>query len=229
MSDTRKILIIGASRGIGLGLTREFASRGWHVVASERTPSDGLRDAAQSHENAVEIVTVDVTKPDTYQGLASKLGEGSLDAIIVNAGITGAKHQSAEQATDEEIAHVMQTNAYGPARVGKALLPLLKDGGTLAFMSSLMGSIADSSGGYEFYRVSKVSLNMLAKGISEQQAKERSIEVLSLHPGWVQTDMGGPNASITVAESCTGLADVVEKAGGGGYRFVDYKGEAIAF
>jgi NAD(P)-dependent dehydrogenase (short-subunit alcohol dehydrogenase family) len=229
MSDTRKILIIGASRGIGLGLTREFAGRGWHVVASERTPSDGLRDAAQSHENAVEIVTVDVTKPDTYQGLASKLGEGSLDAIIVNAGITGAKHQSAEQATDEEIAHVMQTNAYGPARVGKALLPLLKDGGTLAFMSSLMGSIADSSGGYEFYRVSKVSLNMLAKGISEQQAKERNIEVISLHPGWVQTDMGGPNASITVAESCTGLADVVENAGGGGYRFVDYKGEAIAF
>ena len=226
---SKQILIIGASRGIGLGLTREFASRGWHVAASERSPSEGLRDAAQDHENAIEIVTVDVTKPDTYQGLSSKFGEGSLDAIIVNAGITGASHQSAEQATDEEIAHVMQTNAYGPARVGKALLPLLKDGGTLAFMSSLMGSIADSSGGYEFYRVSKVSLNMLAKGISEQQAKERDIEVLSLHPGWVQTDMGGPNASITVEESCTGLADVVERAGGGGYRFVNYKGEEIPF
>ena len=229
MSDTRKILIIGASRGIGLGLTREFASRGWHVAASERSPSDGLRDAAQDHDNAIEIVTVDVTKPDTYQGLSSKFGEGTLDAIIVNAGITGASHQSAEQATDDEIAHVMQTNAYGPVRVGKALLPLLKDGGTLAFMSSLMGSIADSSGAYEFYRVSKVGLNMLAKGISEQQAKERKIEVLSLHPGWVQTDMGGPNASITVDESCTGLADVVEKAGGGGYRFVNYKGETIPF
>ena len=224
MSDTRKILIIGASRGIGLGLAKEFASRGWNVVASERTRSEELHDAGE-----IDIVTVDVTEPDSYLGLKNKFGEGSLDAIIVNAGITGAKHQSAEQATDEEIAHVMQTNAYGPARVGKALLPLLKDGGTLAFMSSLMGSIADSSGGYEFYRVSKVSLNMLAKGISEQQAKERNIEVLSLHPGWVQTDMGGPNASITVAESCTGLADVVEKAGGGGYHFVDYTGEAIAF
>mgnify|MGYP000427433530 FL=1 len=221
---SKKILIIGASRGIGLGLAKEFASRGWNVVASERTRSEELHDAGE-----IDIVTVDVTKPDTYQGLASKLGEGSLDAIIVNAGITGAKHQSAEQATDDEIAHVMQTNAYGPVRVGKALLPLLKDGGTLAFMSSLMGSIADSSGAYEFYRVSKVGLNMLAKGISEQQAKERKIEVLSLHPGWVQTDMGGPNASITVDESCTGLADVVEKAGGGGYRFVNYKGETIPF
>ncbi|GAB5348961.1 SDR family NAD(P)-dependent oxidoreductase [Alteriqipengyuania sp. 357] len=226
---SKKILIIGASRGIGLGLTKEFAGRGWHVVASERTPSDGLHEAARTHKNAIEIVTVDVTKPDTYQGLTGKFGEGSLDAIIVNAGITGASHQSAEEATDDQIAHVMQTNAYGPARVGKALLPLLKDGGTLAFMSSLMGSITDSSGGYEFYRVSKVSLNMLAKGIAEQQAKERGVEVLSLHPGWVQTDMGGPNAKITVEESCTGLADVVEKAGGGGYRFVNYEGEAIPF
>ena len=208
---SKKILIIGASRGIGLGLAKEFASRGWNVVASERTRSEELHDAGE-----IDIVTVDVTEPDSYLGLKNKFGEGSLDAIIVNAGITGAAHQSAEDATDEEIAHVMQTNAYGPARVGKALLPMLKDGGTLAFMSSLMGSITDSSGGYEFYRVSKVSLNMLAKGIAESQAKERDVEVLSLHPGWVQTDMGGPNAKITVEESCKGLADVVEKAGGAG-------------
>ena len=221
---SKKILIIGASRGIGLGLAKEFASRGWNVVASERTRSDELHDAGE-----IDIVTVDVTEPDSYLGLKNKFGEGSLDAIIVNAGITGAAHQSAEDATDEEIAHVMQTNAYGPARVGKALLPMLKDGGTLAFMSSLMGSITDSSGGYEFYRVSKVSLNMLAKGIAESQAKERDVEVLSLHPGWVQTDMGGPNAKITVEESCKGLADVVEKAGGAGYRFVNYKGEQIPF
>ncbi|MEL7731086.1 SDR family NAD(P)-dependent oxidoreductase [Citromicrobium bathyomarinum] len=221
---SKQILIVGASRGIGLGLAKEFASRGWRVVASERSRSDALHQAGE-----IDIVTIDVTEPDSYLGLKNKFGEGSLDAIIVNAGITGAEHQSAEKATDEEIAHVMQTNAYGPARVGKALLPILKDGGTLAFMSSLMGSIADSSGGYEFYRVSKVSLNMLAKGIAEQQAKERDIEVLSLHPGWVQTDMGGPNAKITVEQSCTGLADVVEKAGGGGYRFVNYEGEELPF
>ncbi|MBD59366.1 MAG: short-chain dehydrogenase [Citromicrobium sp.] len=224
MSDPKNILIIGASRGIGLGLAKEFAGRGWRVIASERSRSDALHEAGE-----IDIVTVDVTKPDTYQGLASKFGEGSLDAIIVNAGIGGAKHQSAEQASDEEIAHVMQTNAYGPARVGKALLPMVKNGGTLAFMSSRMGSIDDSSGGFELYRVSKAGLNMLAKGIAEQQAKARDIEVLSLHPGWVQTDMGGPNAMITVEESCAGLADVVEKAGGGGYRFVNYQGEELAF
>ena len=168
---SKTILIIGASRGIGLGLAREFARRGWKVEASERSPSDGLHEAAKEHNPSIEIVTVDVTQPETYSGLTGRFGEGTFDAIILNAGITGASHQSAEAATDEEIAHVLQTNAYGPARVGKALLPLLKDGGTLAFMSSLMGSITDSSGGYEFYRVSKVALNMLAKAFPNSRRR----------------------------------------------------------
>jgi len=226
---SKQILIIGASRGIGLGLTKEFASRGWHVVASERSPSDGLRDAARDHDNAVEIVTVDVTKPDTYQGLSSKFGEGTLDAIIVNAGITGAKHQDAARASSDEVAQVMMTNAFGPARAAKTLLPALKDGGTLGVMSSLMGSIDDSSGGFELYRTSKVALNMLAKGIAEQDAGPRNIEVLALHPGWVQTDMGGSNARLTVEESVNGLANVIESSGGGGFRFVDYSGRELAF
>ena len=112
---------------------------------------------------------------------------------------------------------------------GMTLLPTLKDSGTLAVMSSQLGSIADSSGGFELYRTSKAALNMLAKGISEQQAKERKIEVLSLHPGWVQTDMGGPNATLTIDESVTGLADVLESPGGKGFRYVDYAGEALPF
>lgn len=221
---TKQILIIGASRGIGLGLAKEFSSRGWGVTASERSRSDDLHAAGE-----IDIVTVDVTEPDSYLGLKNKFGDKSLDAIIVNAGIQGASHQSAEAATDEEIAHVMQTNAYGPARVARALMPMVKDGGTVGVMSSRMGSIADSSGGFEFYRVSKVALNMLAKGIAEQQASPRNIEVLALHPGWVKTDMGGPNAQITVEESCAGLADVIENAGGGGFRFVNYQGEELPF
>ena len=94
-------------------------------------------------------------------------------------------------------------------------------------MSSLMGSIEDSSGGYDLYRTSKTAQNMLAKGIAEQHAKERDIAVLSLHPGWVQTDMGGENAKLTVHESVSGLADVIENSGGPGYRYVDYKGEDL--
>ena len=214
---SKHILIVGASRGIGLGLAQEFKARGWEVTGTERSKSDDLHAL-----DGVNVVTLDVTDPSTFDI------EGEFDAVIVNAGITGAEHQSSEKATADEVAKVMMTNAFGPAHLGKTLLPKIRDGGSLSFMSSLMGSIEDSSGGYELYRTSKTAQNMLAKGIAEQDAADRDIAVLSLHPGWVQTDMGGPNAKITVEESAKGLADVVENAQPG-YAYVDYTGKALPF
>ena len=214
---SKHVLIVGASRGIGLGLAKEFKSRGWEVTGTERSRSDELHAL-----EGVSVRTLDVTDPSTFEV------DGEFDAVIVNAGITGAKHQSSVQATADEVAEVMMTNAFGPVHLGKKLLPQIRDGGSLSFMSSLMGSIEDSSGGYELYRTSKTAQNMLAKGIAEQDASGRDIAVLSLHPGWVQTDMGGPNAHITVAESAKGLADVVEKAQPG-YAYVDYTGKALPF
>ena len=223
MSD-KTIFILGASRGLGLGLTKEFLSRGWQVVASERSRSEELHALAG---DALRIVTADVTEPDSYANLG--FGDGELDVLFINAGITGARHQSSEQATTDEVAHVMMTNAFGPVRAAKTLLPAIKDGGTLGFMTSLMGSIADSSGGYELYRSSKAALNMLAKGVAEQDAGPRDIATLALHPGWVQTDMGGPQAPLSVEESAKGLADVLEGAGGKGFRYADYKGDDLPF
>ena len=214
---SKHVLIIGASRGIGLGLAQEFKARGWDVTATERSESEDLHALG-----GVRVATLDVTDPATF-GI-----DGDFDAVIVNAGITGADHQSSEQATADEVATVMMTNAFGPAHLGKALLPQIREGGSLSFMSSLMGSIEDSSGGYELYRTSKAAQNMLAKGIAENEAKERGVAVRSLHPGWVQTDMGGPNAKITVEESAKGLADVVEQANGG-YAYVDYTGKTLPF
>lgn len=223
MSD-KTIFILGASRGLGLGLTKEFLSRGWQVVASERSRSEELHALSGG---ALRIVTADVTEPDSYAHLG--FGDGELDVLFINAGITGARHQSSEQATADEVAHVMMTNAFGPVRAAKALLPAIKDGGTLGFMTSLMGSIADSSGGYELYRSSKAALNMLAKGVAEQDAGPRDIATLALHPGWVQTDMGGPKAPLSVEESAKGLADVLEGAGGKGFRYADHKGDDLPF
>ena len=222
MAASKSILIFGASRGIGLGLAEEFARRDWQVIATERSRSDALHRL-----EGVDVVTADVTDPASYADL--DLADGSLDAVVVNAGISGARHQSADKATAEDVAEVMRANAFGPARAGRAMLPKLKRGGRLAFMSSLMGSVADSSGGWELYRSSKAAQNMLAKGIAEQDARPRDIAVLSLHPGWVQTDMGGPNATLTVAQSVQGLADVIEGAGGAGYQYLDYTGKALPF
>jgi NAD(P)-dependent dehydrogenase (short-subunit alcohol dehydrogenase family) len=221
----RRALIIGASRGIGLGLVEELAERGWHVYASQRSSSEHLARAAEDAE--IEVVTADVTSPATIDKLAAQIEPRSLDVVLVNAGIIGAESQSAASATAGEVAEIMMTNAVGPARTAKVLLPLLKDGGTLAFTTSRMGSIAESSGGYDLYRMSKAAQNILARGLFEQDARRRGIAVLSLHPGWVQTDMGGPAATLTIDESVAGLADVLEAEHPAEHRFVNYDGSTI--
>ena len=221
----RRALIIGASRGIGLGLAEELAERGWHVYASQRQPSDHLARSVEDAE--IEVVTADVTDPATLEALAGQIEPGSLDVVLVNAGIIGGENQSAATATAEEVSEIMMTNAVGPAHAAKLMLPLLRDGGTLAFTTSRMGSIAESSGGYDLYRMSKAAQNILARGIFEQEAKQRGIAVLSLHPGWVQTDMGGPAAHLTVDESVAGLADVLEAEQPRAHRFLAYDGSDI--
>lgn len=221
----RRALIIGASRGIGLGLAEELAARGWRVYASQRSPSEHLNRAAE--DAAIEVVTCDVTDPASIDALAGRIEPGSLDVVLLNAGIIGGDHQAVEDASAGEVTEVMMTNAVGPARAAKQLLPLLRDGATLAFMTSRMGSIAESSGGFDLYRMSKAAQNILARGVSEQNAKARGIAVLSLHPGWVQTDMGGPGATLTIAESVQGLADVLEAEHGPTHRFLAYDGSEI--
>lgn len=226
MSD-RSALIIGASRGIGLGLAQELAARGWHVFASQRTGSPALEQAAASSGGRIEVVTADVTDNASIDALASRIAAGSLDIVLVNAGIMGPPNQSAVTASADQVAEIMMTNAVGPARAGSVLLPLIGDGGTLAFTTSRMGSIADSSGGYDLYRMSKAAQNILARGISEQAAKARGITVLSLHPGWVQTDMGGAGAPLTVAQSVSGLANLLEASHDPAHRFLAFDGTEI--
>jgi NAD(P)-dependent dehydrogenase (short-subunit alcohol dehydrogenase family) len=220
-----RALIVGASRGIGLGLAEELAARGWHVFASQRGASEGLARAAG--DAAIEVVTADVTDPASIEALAGKIERGSLDMILLNAGIMGPEDQSLESVSDDEVTEIVMTNAVGPARAAKLLLPLLRDGGTLAFTTSRLGSIAESTGGYDLYRMSKAAQNILAKGLFEQDARPRGIAVLSLHPGWVQTDMGGPGAHLTVKESVGGLADVLEAQHPVAHRFLNHRGSEI--
>jgi NAD(P)-dependent dehydrogenase (short-subunit alcohol dehydrogenase family) len=148
----------------------------------------------------------------------------------MNAGVKGPELQSADQVTPAELLDLMQVNAIAPVHVARALLSKVKKGGTVAFMSSKMGSVAlNDSGDWELYRASKAALNSLVRGFHARDATPRSVKVLTLHPGWVRTDMGGAGATLSVAESVRGLVDVIEHHRSPDHRFLDYAGNTLAW
>jgi NAD(P)-dependent dehydrogenase (short-subunit alcohol dehydrogenase family) len=216
-------LIIGASRGLGLGLAGEFAGRGWQVTATTRRAGT-LQDAR------ITEVPLDVRDESQLAALCNRLDPESLDLLFVNAGVKGPEQQSADHVTPEELLDLMQVNAIAPVHVARQLLPKVKQGGTVAFMSSKMGSVAlNENGDWELYRASKAALNSLVRGFYARDAKQRAVKVLTLHPGWVRTDMGGDAAPLSVAESVKGLADVIERERSFEHRFLDYAGNKLAW
>ncbi len=223
----KSAIIIGASRGLGAGLAREFAGRGWNVVATERRHSAELAAAAAANP-AITIETVDIDDQPSVAALAGRLQGRHFDLVFVNAGVMGPQHASADKVTADELAALMLTNAIAPVRTARAFLPLVKDGGTIAFMTSILGSVAlRTHGTYELYSASKAALNSLSRGFAAIDAAPRGLAVLSLHPGWVRTDMGGSSADIDVATSVAGLATVVETSTGPGHRYLDYTGKTL--
>lgn len=230
--ERKTAIIVGASRGLGLGLAREFARRGWQVTATARTASSVKELAGIFAASGEKIVVeqVDIDLPDSVDSLATRVGDRRFDLVFINAGVAGPEHQSVDAATPEEIGALMYTNAVAPIRIARRLLPLLNDGCALAFMSSQMGSVAENvSGGIELYRASKAALNSLTRSFVATDIRDRPIAVLTMHPGWVRTDMGGPNAPLSVAESVAGIADVIEAGQAPGHRFIDYQGAELAW
>ncbi len=215
---SKSALIIGASRGIGLGLVREYRARGWTVSGTERAHSDDL------HATGAEVLHADVSDHGSVDALGHALGERHFDLIFFVAGQWGPKHQSPLQARIAESAALFVANAIGPVAAAERLAANAAPGGTVAFMTSGLSSIGESSGGFALYRGSKAALNMMAKSFAlSDLAKGRT--VLVLDPGWVQTDMGGPKATITVEQSARGLADTIAlTAGSGRFAFLTRAG-----
>ena len=233
MAEPRLALVVGANRGLGLGLVDQFHKRGWQVIATARKPEEATRlnELAASSGGAIVVTRCDVDEPDAGGELARHLDGRMMDLLFVNAGVSGPDHRSADHATCAEIGALMNTNAIAPIRVARALLDDVRKGtGVLAFMSSLMGSVAENTAGnHELYRASKAALNSLSRGLWAQ-AGDRGLTILSLHPGWVRTDMGGANAAVSVEESVRGLADVVEReAGKHRHAFIDWQGREPAW
>lgn len=213
----KSALIIGASRGLGLGLVKEFISRGWRVTGTVRTPAPELEQIAGA---AVERLDIDL--PDQIAALRERLDGQRFDLLFVNAGVMMRdRSETIGMVTTAEFTRVMTTNALSPMRVLEGLGDLVDATGTIAVMTSVLGSVSRNTGGdAEVYRASKAALNSLFKGFAARQRKP--LTFLAVHPGWVQTEIGGSNAVLDVATSVRGVADVVEKrAGKRGVAFVD--------
>lgn len=224
----KKVLITGAGRGIGLALTKEFAKNGYQVIATYRAEKSAkdLLDFAKT-EPSIQLVTADVADEKTFAPLKQILKDlGELDILINNAGVIGDKSPSLLELDLDSLKQVFQVNTLGPMMITQLALPFLAKAATIAQMSSLMGSIADNaSGRYYDYRISKAALNMFNKCLSKELP---TMTCLSLHPGWVQTDMGGPSATVPVDDCAKGLFKVITtatlKQTG---QFIDYTGKQL--
>ena len=211
-------LILGASRGLGLGLARELVGRGWQVTGTVRKEADRAGLEAADAEAAL----ADITDPASLAALRP----AELDLLFVNAGIS--EPDSFESIDLDGIGQLFMTNAVAPVRAALALLGAVKPDGMVAFMSSRMGSVSlTTQDNKAMYRASKAALNSLTRA---KIASFGGRPVLSLHPGWVETDMGGKGADLDVATSVRGLADVIEEhRATPGSAFLDYSGSTLGW
>jgi NAD(P)-dependent dehydrogenase (short-subunit alcohol dehydrogenase family) len=221
-------LIIAGSRGLGFGLVREYLARGWHVTATARTPSDELVALRGAADGRLVIESLEVTLVAQTAALAARLKGQSFDLLFLNPGVLVGRGAALSDVPDSDIQNIFLTNAIGPIRTADALAHLVAPGGTVAFMSSDMGSVGTNDDGrVELYRASKAALNSLIRSFRARHGKD-DLTVLALHPGVVRTSMGRPDAPLDIDTSVRGLTHVSEaRWGSGGQAFVDYRNEII--
>lgn len=200
------ILITGANRGLGLEFVRQYAADGWRVLATVRDPLAG-RAASDA---GGEVFVADVSDPNSIRRLKGAVGDTPLDVLLNNAGIYG-QDQAFGAVDADGFLNVVRTNTLGPLKMAEAFAGQLAGRKIIASVSSLMGSIAEnSSGGFYAYRASKAALNMVMKDLALDLAAQ-GVTSIALSPGWVRTDMGGPNAPLDPPTAVAGMRAVLEK------------------
>ena len=231
------ILITGANRGLGLEFARQYSAEGWDVVATSRDPekSEDLQQL-QKKNNKVSLQALDVTSAKSITALAHALGGRAIDLLILNSAIYTRKGNKIGEIDYDAWREANETNLMGAVRVAEALLENVAASKRkqIATISTGMGSMQALNSTIVFgavyqYRTSKAALNM-AMSILAKELEPRGISVVIFDPGWVQTDMGGPNAALTPEQSIGGMRKVLARnpmdlTG----KFVGYDGEARAW
>ena len=230
----RNVLVTGANRGIGLEFCRQLLAAGDHVIATCRQPgkATALNTLAGEYPGRLHVLPLDVAQPKSRAELVRELplvlgDDARIDLLVNNAGVlhSGERFGHLDQAVLEDS---LRINAIGPFLLSEAVAPLLADGARIANLSSVMGSITRQDAFRSpSYGASKAAQNLLNAQLAHALAA-RDIRVLSLHPGWVQTDMGGTGAEVTPAESVAGLLQVIDAATTAqSGSFLDWRGQSV--
>lgn len=221
---SKTYLVTGANRGLGLEFARQLHERGDRVLGTAREPDS----AAELRGYTKTVYPLDVADALSVESLGRTLANETIDVLINNGGVFPHLHK-VEELDFDAMLHAYAVNSVGPMRVIKALLGCVRraDGGKIVNISTQMASMAGATGGSYAYRSSKSALNMLTRVLA-MELKDEGIPCLALHPGWVQTRMGGERAPLQPEESIAGMLRVIDglsmsQSG----AFVDYRGETL--
>ena len=217
-------VVTGANRGIGLELAKQLLESGYKVHATYRNDSGGL---SEIDSELLSIHQLDVRDLNAVSGLSDSI-EGSIDILVNNAGIADGRWQSISEIDMEHALEVLHVNSVSPVLVTQQMLGKLCSDSVIVKMSSLMGSISDCRSGRSYaYRASKTAFNMFSMAM-KNELDALGISLLIMHPGWVETDMGGPNAPLSTKESVNGIMQRIHEqdlALSG--RYVEFDGTPI--
>ena len=198
MGQHRTVLVVGASRGLCLALAAEWCGRGWHVVATVRTPSKQLEALRSEHPGRLEVETPDILDPGSIEALRGRLDGRHIDVLFINAGIARSIEATPTTLPEADFVDMMRTNALAPVRAIEILECRVGDDCGAAVMSSELGSIAQNDNpAWQGYAASKAALNMLMKGYASRHPGDPRA-LLLLAPGWVRTERGGSDAALSV-------------------------------
>ena len=220
----KSVVVTGANRGIGFELAKQLLDSGFRVYATYRSEMGGLSGI---NDRNLSIHQMDVRDPAAIEELSNSI-DGKIDLLINNAGVADGRWQSISEIDMQHALEVIEINSIAPVLITQKLLNQMSDDSTIVMMSSLMGSISDCMSGRSYaYRASKTALNMFSIAM-KNELLEAGISILILHPGWVATDMGGPNATVSPEQSVSGMIERIDEHNlSMSGRYVQYDGTPI--